>query len=57
MSALISALGDLFTFLSNQLTNIANFFTSSTIGMVILGIAIFGVVFEIVSTLLSKIHK
>ena len=57
MSALLSALSDLFSFLITQMTNIANFFTTSTIGMVILGIAIFSVVFEVVSAILSKLHK
>lgn len=56
MSDLITALGSLFTFLSTQMTNIANFFTTSVIGQIILGIAIFGVVVNVVMAIVKKIH-
>lgn len=57
MSDLISALGSLFTFLTTQLGNIADFFTESTIGQIILGIAIFGVVFNVIMAIVNKVHK
>lgn len=55
MADLITALGSLFTFLITQMGNIADFFTSNTIGQIILGIAVFYVVFNIVVIIINKL--
>lgn len=57
MSNLIDALGSLFTFLTTQLGNIATFFTTNVIGQIILGVALFSVVFNIVVAIINKIHR
>ena len=56
MSDLITALTSLFTFLTTQMTSIATFFTTSIIGQIILGIAIFSVVFRVILSIVNKIR-
>lgn len=56
MSDLITAFSSLFTFLISALGDIADFFTSNTIGILILGIAVFGLVFTFIINLINKIH-
>ena len=57
MTDLITALTSLFTFLTTQLTNIANFFTTSVIGQLILGVALFSIAVNIVIMIVNKVHK
>ena len=57
MNDLITALTSLFTFLTTQMGNIATFFTTNTIGQIILGVALFSVVFNIVVAIINKVHK
>ena len=57
MSDLLTALGSLFTFLTTQLGNVATFFTTNTIGQIILGVALFSVVFNVVVAIVNKIHR
>lgn len=57
MSDLITALTSLFSFLTTQLTNIANFFTTNVIGQIILGVALFSVAVNIVIMIVNKVHK
>lgn len=56
MADLISALTALFTFLTTQMGNIATFFTTNLIGQIILGVAIFSLVFNIVLALINKLR-
>lgn len=56
MSDLISLLGTLFTFLLNQLSSFANFFTSNTLGIVILGLTIFGLLVNLLVYILHNIR-
>lgn len=55
MSDLLTAFGSLFTFLITQMGAIATFFTSNLIGQIILGIAVFSVVFSIITTIVDKL--
>lgn len=57
MNDLITALTSLFTFLTTQMSNIATFFTSNVIGQIILGVALFSVVFNIVVAIINKVHR
>ena len=57
MSDLITALTTLFTFLTTQMGNIATFFTTNVIGQIILGVALFSVVFNIVVAIINKVHR
>lgn len=54
MADFISAIGSLFTFLITQMGNIATFFTSNLIGQIILGIAIFSLVLNVVLSFINK---
>lgn len=54
MSDLLTALGSLFTFLFTQMGNFATFFTSNTLGQVILGCVVFSLV---ITLLMHVIHK
>lgn len=56
MSDLLTALGSLFTFLITQMGTIATFFTTNVIGQIILGVAIFYLVFNIVLTIINKLR-
>ena len=56
MSDLITALSSLFTFLTTQMGTIANFFTTNVIGQIILGVALFSVVFNIITMIIRKIR-
>lgn len=55
MSELISVLGNFFSFIVTQMGNIADFFTTSTIGQVILGVGIFALVFNIIIVVVNKL--
>lgn len=57
MSNFLEAMGSLFTFLTGQLTSIAGFFTSTVIGQVIIGIALFSVIWSIITFVISIIHR
>lgn len=57
MSDLISALNSLFTFLFTQMGNLASFFTTNTLGQVILGIVIFSIVVNVVIKIFSHFNK
>lgn len=57
MTDLITALTSLFTFLTTQMSNIATFFTTNVIGQIILGVALFSVVFNIVVAIINKVHR
>ncbi len=54
MSELITALTALFTFLFSQLTQFANFFTTTTLGQVILGIIIFTLIIKLIVYLINR---
>lgn len=56
MSDIITALTSLFTFLTTQLGNVATFFTTSDLGLLILGISIFVLVVNVVLSLISKVR-
>lgn len=55
MADLITALGSFFTFIISQMGNIADFFTTSTIGQIILGVGLFALVFNIVVAVINKL--
>ena len=57
MSDLITALTSLFTFLFTQMGNLANFFTTNTLGQVILGIVVFSIVVNVVIKIFSHFNK
>ena len=57
MSDFLTAIGSLFTFLITQLGNVANFFTTTTIGQIILGVALFGIVANLVVLIINKIRN
>ena len=56
MSDIITALTSLFGFLVDALGDIADFFTSSTLGLIILGIAVFGVIFNFIMQFFNRMH-
>ena len=56
MSDIITALSSLFTFLTTQLGNIASFFTTNDLGLLILGIAIFTLVVNVVLSVVNKVR-
>ena len=56
MSDIITALTALFTFLTTQLGNIASFFTTNDLGLLILGIAIFTLVVNVVLSVVNKVR-
>lgn len=56
MGDIITALTSLFTFLTTQLGNVATFFTTSDLGLLILGISIFVLVVNVVLSLISKVR-
>ena len=55
MSGLIEDLTAIFEFLFTQLTNIADFFTESDLGRLILTLAIFGLVVNVGISILNKV--
>lgn len=54
MADLLTALGSLFTFLFTQLGNFADFFTSNTLGQILLGLIVFSVISSIVMSIIKK---
>ena len=54
MSNLIEYLILFFNFVFSQLTNVANFFTSNTLGIIILGVVL---LYVIVDVFLAFLHK
>ena len=57
MSNFINNLRTLFDFLFDVLGDVADFFTSNTLGIIILGFTIFLLVVEVFSIFLDKLHK
>ena len=56
LTDLISALRSVVSFLLSMMTEVADFFTTSLLGQLILGCALAGVVVNIVNHFLNKIH-
>lgn len=54
MSNLIDLLSVFFSFIFEQLRNVANFFTSSTLGVIILSIVLIYVIVDVVMIFLNK---
>lgn len=54
MNDFISNMSSLFSFLVSQLTSIANFFTTTTLGIILLSLFIFGLVVNILQSFLHK---
>ena len=54
MSDLINYLTLFFSFAITQLGNIANFFTSNTLGIIILGVVLFYVVADVILSFINK---
>ena len=54
-SDLLDNLGSLFTFLFNCMSDMANFFTTNAIGIIILGCVVFSLIVKIVSHLLKNV--
>lgn len=54
MSDFITAITSLFTFLFNQLSAFANFFTSNVLGQIILGLVLFSVITGLLTYLLNR---
>ena len=57
MSDLLSNLSTLCTFFINQLSNIANFFLSNTLCLLIIGVAFFSVILSLFTYLLDKFKR
>lgn len=55
MSDFLNNLSALFTFLFTQLGNVANFFITNTLGIIILGVALFYLIFSIITLIIAKI--
>ena len=55
MSDIITALTALFTFLITQLGNVASFFTTNDLGLLILGLAVFTLVVNVVLSIVNKV--
>lgn len=53
MSTLLEILGSVFNFLFNQMSNCANFFTSTTLGQLILGIILLSIIVNVVMRLIK----
>lgn len=56
MSKLLEDIGALFSFLFDQLSNVANFFTSNLIGQIMLGVALFALIFNIGVSFFNKLR-
>lgn len=56
MQDLITALSALFTFLITQMGNVATFFTTNLIGQIILGVAVFSLVLNIIVMIINKLR-
>lgn len=54
MSDLITMLNTFFSFILTQLGNIANFFTSNTLGIIILAVALLYIVVDVILTFINK---
>lgn len=57
MSDFVSALSTLFSFLFDQLSYVANFFTSNLLGQIILGVTLFYLAFGIITSFLGIFKK
>ena len=55
MSDFINAMSSLFSFFFTQLANFANFFTTNTLGIVILSCILFSLIVYVLTSLISKI--
>lgn len=56
MSDLITALTSLFTFLSTQIINIADVLLGSTLGQLIIGIALFTLIVYMIIYIIGKVR-
>ena len=56
MVSLLEDLGALFSFMLDQLSDIADFFTSNTIGQIILSVSLFAIIFNIGLSFFNKIR-
>lgn len=54
MSDFITNMTSLFTFLVSQLSSIANFFTTNTLGIIILSLSIFSIVVNVLLRFINK---
>lgn len=54
MSDLITALTSFFTFIFNQMTSFANFFITTTLGQLIIGIILVSLVVNLVLKLINR---
>ena len=54
MSDFLEACGSLFEFLFDQLGNFANFFTSNTLGIIILGLILFSVITSLLTYVINR---
>lgn len=57
MSSFLSNIRTLFDFLFEILGDVADFFTSNTLGIIVLGLTIFVIVLDVVSIFLDKFRK
>ena len=56
MSDLVTAMTTLFTFLIAQMTSIATFFVTSTIGQVILAVSLFSLIVYLIIYIIDRIR-
>lgn len=56
MSELVESLATIFGFLVQQMTSIATFFVTSTLGQVILGVALFSVIIYLIGYVINSIR-
>ena len=56
MTDLLSSFGDLFSFILDSMSDIANFFTTNLIGQLILGVSLFSVAWVFLSSFIDKFH-
>lgn len=56
MSDLLNAFSTLFSFLFNQLVNFANFFTTNTLGIIILGMVVFSILVYLLMYILRNLR-
>ena len=54
MTSFLESMSALFTFLFSQMGNFANFFTTTTLGMIIIGLAILTMIVGLVSRLIKR---
>ena len=53
MSTLLDTLGSVFNFLITQMSNCANFFTTTTLGQLILGVILLSIIVNVVLRLIK----